>query len=171
MVIIKANATRHILSFKTAPPVLNMASRRRFRAGRNLPYRDAEPYKSSLYYWWWAFLKRNSLYHKTCIQGGNGLLSKLYRDFGDIYNMGFLTWWDSHQILFAEQCSILAGFKPNILPLNKYGDKRTQSAAAIERHNKQARTSIANQTNRYLRTAGQYIDNVGRGEFPKALRR
>ena len=31
--------------------------------------------------------------------------------------------------------------------------------------------SIANQTNRYLRAAGQYIDNVGRGEFPKALRR
>ena len=259
MVIIKANATRHVLSFKTAPPILHMASRRRFRAGQNQPYRDAEPYKSSLYYWWWAFLKRNSLYHKTCIQGGNGLLSKLYRDFGDIYNVGFLTWWDSHQILFAEQCSILdgespissdqnllyridpqksfsqiqeeiralhlrahaimpvqtqerqstaqypiytnvsahtlhkamkvwdlhcakpttsaydlgilAGFKPNILPLNKYGDKRTQSAAAIERHNKQARTSIANQTNRYLRTAGQYIDNVGRGEFPKALRR
>jgi len=31
--------------------------------------------------------------------------------------------------------------------------------------------SFANQTNRYLRTSGQYIDNVGRGEFPKALRR
>jgi hypothetical protein len=35
----------------------------------------------------------------------------------------------------------------------------------------QARISFANQTNRYLRTAEQYIDNVGRGEFPKALRR
>ena len=31
--------------------------------------------------------------------------------------------------------------------------------------------SFANQTNRYLRAAGQYIDNVGLGEFPKALRR
>ena len=31
--------------------------------------------------------------------------------------------------------------------------------------------SFANQTNRYLRAAGQYIDNVGREEFPKALRR
>lgn len=31
--------------------------------------------------------------------------------------------------------------------------------------------SISNQTNRYLRTAVQYIENVGLGEFPKALRR
>ena len=47
----------------------------------------------------------------------------------------------------------------------------TQSAAAIERHNKRAHISIANQSNRYLRTAEQYIYNVGRGEFPKAQRR
>ena len=47
----------------------------------------------------------------------------------------------------------------------------TQSAAAIERHNKRAHISIANQFNRYLRTAEQYIYNVGRGEFPKAQRR
>jgi len=37
--------------------------------------------------------------------------------------------------------------------------------------NKRARISIANQSNRYLRTASQYIENVGQGEFPKAERR
>jgi len=259
MVTNKADKTRDVLSFKTAPPILHTVSRRRFRARRNLPYRDAEPYKASLYYWWWAFLKRNQHYQYTCARNGKGHLSKLYQDFGDIFNVGFLTWWDSHQMLFSEEPStlsrhdivednaqllyridpcksfsqvqeevrvlhlmghaimpaqtrerqstarypiytnasahslhkalsvwdlhnknpdasafelgVLLGLKANIMPLNKYGHTRTRSAVATERHNKQARVSIANKINRYLRTAEQYIDNVGRGEFPKALRR
>ena len=71
----------------------------------------------------------------------------------------------------AYDVGIMAGLKPNILPPSRFGHTRTRSAIAIERHNKRAHISIANQSNRYLRTAEQYIDNVGRGEFPKALRR
>ena len=259
MVTNKANATRHVLSFKTAPPIIHMASRRRFRGGRNLPYRDAEPYKSSIYYWWWAFLMRNADYQRTCATSGHGKLAGLYRDFGDIFESDFLTWWQCHQGLFAEKTAlieqvgadplnsillyhidpkrplsqiqeeikalhmhahaimpvappkqtssakypiytnvsahtlhkvltvwdlrcahpdtsaydlgVLAGFKANILAPPKYGETRTRAAIKADAHNKQARTSIANRTNRYLRTAEQYIDNVGRGEFPKALRR
>ncbi|MBQ0803737.1 MAG: hypothetical protein KBT65_02490, partial [Sulfitobacter sp.] len=78
MVTNKANVTRHILSFKTAPPIIHMASRRRFRAARNLPYRDAEPYKASIYYWWWAFLMRNADYQRTCATSGHGELTVLY---------------------------------------------------------------------------------------------
>ena len=62
-------------------------------------------------------------------------------------------------------------FKAKHFTTPRYGHTRTRSAATIERHNKRAHISIANQSNRYLRTAEQYIDNVGRGEFPKALRR
>ena len=259
MVTNKANATRHVLSFKTAPPIIHMASRRRFRGGRNLPYRDAEPYKSSIYYWWWAFLMRNADYQRTCATSGQGKLAGLYHDFGDIFESDFLTWWQCHQGLFAEKTAlieqvgadplnsillyhidpkrplsqiqeeikalhmhahaimpvappkqtssakypiytnvsahtlhkvltvwdlrcahpdtsaydlgVLAGFKANILAPPKYGETRTRAAIKADAHNRQARTSIANRTNRYLRTAEQYIDNVGRGEFPKALRR
>lgn len=259
MVTNKANATRHVLSFKTAPPIIHMASRRRFRGGRNLPYRDAEPYKASIYYWWWAFLMRNADYQRTCATSGQGELAGLYQDFGDIFESDFLTWWQCHQGLFAEKSAlieqlgadplnstllyhidpkrplsqiqeeikalhmhahaimpvappkqtssakypiytnvsahtlhkvltvwdlrrahpdtsaydlgVLAGFKANILAPPKYGETRTRAAIKADAHNKQARTSIANRTNRYLRTAEQYIDNVGRGEFPKALRR
>lgn len=258
MVTERANEALQAVSFMTAPPILHIASRRRFRAGRNLPYRDAEPHKASLYYWWWAFLKRNADYQQTCSRSGKGNLAALYRDFGNIYEYDFLTWWTSHQYIFAEKTAlvdlasteanvailyqidfqkslsqiqeeikalhmqahaimpvvpakqtstaqypiytnvsahtlhkvltiwdlrcahpeasaydlgILAGFKANILPLPQYGETRTQNAAAIERHNRCARVSIANQANRYLRTAGQYIDNAGQGEFPKALRR
>ena len=259
MVTNKANVTRHILSFKTAPPVIHIVSRRRFRGGRNLPYREAESYKASIYYWWWAFLKRNPDYQRTCANSGNGMFAGLYKDFGNIFELDFLTWWQCRQGLFAEKMSlieqadahpldptllyqidpqrpltqiqeeikalhmhahaimpaappkqtstakypiytnvsahtlhkvltiwdlrcahpdtsaydlgVLAGFRANILAPPEYGETRTRAAIKTDAHNKQARTGIANQTNRYLRTAEQYIDNVGRGEFPKALRR
>ena len=241
------------LSFMTAPPVMSQTSQRRFRAGRNQPYRDAEPYKSSIYYWWWAYLKRSAAYQKTCHQSGQGKLGWLYADFGDVFESDFLTWWNKHQALFAEQASkgnpnhtllyridpcrplsqiteeikalhmqahaimpvvppkqistakypiytnvsahtlykvlnvwdlrcvhpdasayelgTLAGFKANILKPPKYGETRTRAAITTELHNKQARIIVANKANRYLRVAGQYIDNVARGEFPKATRR
>ena len=85
-----------------------------------------------------------------------------------------LTVWDlrrAHPDTSAYDLGVLAGFKANILAPPKYGETRTRAAIKADAHNKQARTSIANRTNRYLRTAEQYIDNVGRGEFPKALRR
>ena len=85
-----------------------------------------------------------------------------------------LSVWDLKQIHptdSAYNLGILAGLRPNLMPLSKYGAKRTSNALGIERHNKRARISISNQTNRYLRTARQYIENVGLGEFPKALRR
>ena len=107
MVTNKANATRQILSFKTAPPIIHTVSRRRFRGGRNLPYRDAEPYKASIYYWWWAFLMRNTDYQRTCATSGHGKLAALYQDFGNIFDNDFLTWWGSHQMLFAENTALL----------------------------------------------------------------
>ena len=259
MVTNKANATRHVLSFKTAPPIIHMASRRRFRGGRNLPYRDAEPYKASIYYWWWAFLQRNTAYKRTCRQSGHGRLGWLYKDFGNVFESDFLTWWRCHQGLFAEQSSaekykppcnqesglwyqidpsrpfnqiheeikalhlqahaivpkkksltsstakypvyanvsahtlhrvltiwdlrsghpkasayelgIIAGYKANLIPTSKFGETRTRRALDAQAHNKRVRVSIANQANRYLRIAAQYIDNVGRGEFPKAANR
>ena len=85
-----------------------------------------------------------------------------------------LTVWDlrcAHPDRSAYDLGVLAGFKANILAPPEYGETRTRAAIKTDAHNKQARTGIANQTNRYLRTAEQYIDNVGRGKFPKALRR
>ena len=244
------------LSFVTAPPNNAELAHTRFKGSRNMPYKGAEPYKSSLYYWWWAFLKRNKDYRQTCRKCGTGKLARLYRDFGNIFEGTFLEWWTGHKTLFAEQrhlnahgdndheivyhidpyrplhhiqeeikalhmrahaimprlgsrsnstaqypiytnvsahtlhrvltiwdlkqtnpahraydLGILAGLRPNLMPPSKYGAKRTLKALEIERRNKRARISISNQTNRYLRTAVQYIENVGLGEFPKALRR
>jgi hypothetical protein len=82
--------------------------------------------------------------------------------------------WDlylTHPNVSAYDLGILAGFKPNLMPATKYGETRTQLARQVKEHNKKAKISIANQTNRYLRTARQYIENVGKGEFPKADKR
>jgi len=248
-----------LATFMTAPPIITLVQNSRFRAPRNLPYRGAPSYKASIYYWWWEFLKRNCKYQSTCKRLGRGKLAKLYRDFGNIFEHDFLTWWRSHQGLFAEQnplidhkrpaqedgailykidpkrplsqiqeeikalhlwahaimppdtpratssalypihtnvsahtlhkvltvwdlrCAqpdqsaydlgLLAGFKANMLPSPKFGETRTRLALDTDAHNKRSRISIANQVNRYLRTASQYIENVGRGEFPKAERR
>ena len=243
------------LSFMTAPPNLDDLTRTRFREPRNLPYKDAPGFMASLYYWWWAFLQRNTAYKRTCRQSGQGRLGWLYKDFGNVFANDFMSWWRSHQLLFAESnetanketgiglnywldprkplnqiheeikalhlrahsllknhpytpassarypiyknvsshtlhktltlwdlhlcypdmskydLGIKAGLKPNLMPETKYGEQRTKQALQVKAHNKRARTSIANQTSRYLRTARQYIENVGKGEFPKSIGR
>ena len=245
--------------FLTAPPNIEQTRCTRFRVQRNLPYRDAAPYKASIYYWWWAFLKRNIDYAKTCKQLGRGKSAALYNDFGNIFKSDFLTWWRSHKGLFAERSSlaqnedvlkgddiilyqidlkrplsqiqeeikrlhmqahaimpgertkpsstakypifanvsshtlhrvlniwdlrctnpdasayelgVLAGYKANFLSTPTMKETRTRRALDTQAHNKRVRITISNQVNRYLRTAVQYIDNVGCGEFPKAQNR
>ena len=243
------------LSFMTAPPNIDDLNRTRFREPRNLPYKNAPGFMASLYYWWWAFLQRNTAYKRTCRQRGHGRLGWLYKDFGNVFANDFMSWWPSHQLLFAERnetanketgigvsywldprkplnqiqeeikalhlqahsllthnsstaassarypiyknvsshtlhktltlwdlhlcypdmskydLGIKAGLKPNLMTETKYGEQRTRQAMHVKAHNQQARTSIANQTSRYLRTAWQYIENVGKGEFPKSIGR
>ena len=61
----------------------------------------------SPYYWWWAYLRRNEDYLACCKRGGTGHLAKLYKDFGDVRNDDFRTWWGGKlqrgTQLFAEQ--------------------------------------------------------------------
>lgn len=62
-------------------------------------------WKSSVYYWWWAYLKRNTQYLECCEAGGKGKLSALYQDFGDVRDDDFKKWWsegDRGAKLFAE---------------------------------------------------------------------
>jgi hypothetical protein len=48
---------------------------------------------NSVYYHWWAFLKRNSEYLACCEAGGTGPLADLYADFGDVRGDDFKAWW------------------------------------------------------------------------------
>lgn len=62
-------------------------------------------WQKSIYYWWWEYLKRNTEYIECCQSGGKGNLAELYKDFGDIRDVSFKTWWaanDRGANLFAE---------------------------------------------------------------------
>lgn len=48
---------------------------------------------NSVYYYWWAFLKRNKEYVACCEAGGLGELAGLYADFSDVRGDDFKVWW------------------------------------------------------------------------------
>lgn len=243
--------------FATAPPEAEPNSVSRFRVPRGLPHKDAPTYQASIYYWWWEYLKRNKCYQVTCDGGGLGPLSRLYRDFGNIFAYDFLNWWRAHRAIFAERSGLvhalpeaatlrakilyeidptkslsviqeevkaihlrahaimpksvtrqkstalypvhaniashalwrtltvwdlkhkhptasaydlglMAGLRPNLMPVEGLRAKRTRLAHEVREHNRRAEISIANQTSRFLRVANQYIDYVGQGVFPRA---
>lgn len=67
--------------------------------------KPAFAWEGSVYYWWWAYLKRNREYLACCESGGAGKLSKHYKDFGDVRGDSFKAWWsenDRGARLFAE---------------------------------------------------------------------
>lgn len=88
------------LFFVYAPPLKGV--RKSKRNELQPPYAKAPPWECSVYYWWWAYLRRHDGYRKTCEQGGRGKYKKLYADFGDIYATDFWPWWREHAYLFAE---------------------------------------------------------------------
>ena len=82
----------------------------------NVPFRDAEPWQCSVYYFWWEYLRRHRGYAQCCEQGGKGKYALLYSDFGDAHaDADFWAWWRGHDHLFAEpparQLCELGGFE------------------------------------------------------------
>jgi hypothetical protein len=62
-------------------------------------------WQGSVYYWWWAYLRMNADYIACCEANGEGVMSSLYQDFGDVRADDFKAWWSegSRAIrLFAE---------------------------------------------------------------------
>jgi hypothetical protein len=50
-------------------------------------------WEASVYYWWWAYLKRNADYLTTCASNGHGKCVELYQEFGDVRSDDFKAWW------------------------------------------------------------------------------
>lgn len=74
--------------------------------GRSKAVKATDPFKNSIYYLWWEFLRRSDTYKKCCMSGGRGKLRNLYEDFGDVFTPDFKTWWqtgDRGARLFAER--------------------------------------------------------------------
>ena len=74
--------------------------------GRSNAVKATEPFKNSVYYLWWEFLRRSDAYKKCCASGGMRKLKKIYQDFSDVFTTDFKTWWQTNErgaYLFAEQ--------------------------------------------------------------------
>ena len=85
-------------------------------------------WKRSVYYWWWAYLKRSHEYLACCEAGGKGKLATLYKDFGDVRGDDFKAWWregDRGATLFAEPA-----VEVSVRILNK-GDAITDPAKGL----------------------------------------
>ena len=63
------------------------------------------PTTDSIYYLWFEYLKRSEKYKTACANNGKGM-TKLYKDFGNIFEYegveGFWSWWNERgQYLFG----------------------------------------------------------------------
>lgn len=70
----------------------------------------------SPFYWWWAYLRRNTDYIKCCEKNGAGKLANLYKEFGDVREDNFKKWWNEGNrgaYLFGEKRSALVPLELN----------------------------------------------------------
>jgi hypothetical protein len=68
-------------------------------------YPSSENYKESVFFWWVEFLKRSDSYRQQCEAGEGG---EVYQDFGNIFDIEFLDWWnnDDRELLFLPGTSL-----------------------------------------------------------------
>lgn len=81
------------LYFVYAPPQTELD--RESRAFPKPPYLGAPRELSTVYYYWWAFLRLNKSYIDFC-NTRRGELGELYQDFGDVRGEDFVDWWKRH---------------------------------------------------------------------------
>lgn len=84
---------------------LHFSTRSYPRFGRGIYSENNPPtlVKSSPFYWWFKFLQLNDDYKRTAQNNGIGSCADLYKDFGDIEEIDFKSWWKSHSYLFADE--------------------------------------------------------------------
>jgi hypothetical protein len=68
-------------------------------------YSESNPPKgilSSPFYWWFKFLQQNEEYAKAVGGKRSKVPRQLVKDFGNIKDLDFKSWWKTHSHLFAE---------------------------------------------------------------------
>ena len=68
-------------------------------------YPKPENYEESVFFWWVEFLKRSDSYKQQCESGKGGAV---FQDFGNIFNVEFLDWWnnDDRELMFLPGTSL-----------------------------------------------------------------
>jgi hypothetical protein len=102
--------------------------------------RNAAPFESSPYYWWWRFLGDSPDYADGCEGYGDGPLSTVFADFGRVGGEEtFMDWWKRRgRLLFCEPfgsaVKVIDPRSPN------YGDHSFRMVIEIERFGDLERT-------------------------------
>lgn len=97
-VMVESSGKRRFFIY--APPLKGARPSRRKPPA--LPFREAETWQCSVYYYWWEYLRRHDGYRRTCEAGGKGAHAALYADMGNVHEGDFWSWWVKHDVLFAE---------------------------------------------------------------------
>lgn len=99
--------------------------------GTKLRPKPKSAWESSVYYWWWAYLRQNERYLECCNSGGKGELAVLFAKFGDVRGDDFRSWWkepiegvERGAYLFAEPAT-------NSIRLLEEGEKAPPRAEAL----------------------------------------
>lgn len=104
------------------PPLLGQVPTDQSGLATKSPFKGAETWQCSHFYFWWEYLRRHEGYKRCCKRGGKGSYSKLFNDFGDVHTDDYLTWWYKKQNLFvSKNGSIFSTTDPKYehLPLSK----------------------------------------------------
>ncbi len=83
----------------------NTDSYPRFGRGVYSEKTPAQSVKDSPYFWWFKFLQLNADYLATEEGKGVGVCGDMFKDFGNISDTDFKSWWNGHSHLFAEERS------------------------------------------------------------------
>lgn len=83
---------KEVVYFIYAPPVTELDQVDKKKRPKK-PFNSANDWESSVFYYWWLFLRENDEYRKTCENNGYGSKFALFEDFGNIYETDFITWW------------------------------------------------------------------------------
>ena len=83
---------KEIVYFIYAPPVTDLDQIDEKKRPKKA-FSNANKWESSVFYYWWLFLRENDEYRKTCHTDWFGRQHSLFKDFGDIHATDFMTWW------------------------------------------------------------------------------
>jgi hypothetical protein len=127
----------------------------------------------NFYYLWFEFMKRSPYYKKVCDKNGKGN-QKLYRDWGDIRDKDFKTWWNEKvdngrqtrgNFLFAEPKLPIGDFSDNeeLMSLQKDIDDGNVKVIVIPTYLK--KDVAVERVRRIMRDKYEY-DSESRARYP-----
>jgi hypothetical protein len=93
---------KEVVYFIYAPPVTDLDQIDEKKRPKKA-FSNASNWESSVFYYWWLFLRENEIYRQACDYDLLGPKHHLFNDFGNVHDTDFITWWKARgRDLFRE---------------------------------------------------------------------